>query len=142
VPQTPAKPAMIHDHRTMFCSLFVFTLILLSSGCRTANESRLVGIYRANGSCVVITLVVNPDHSFIQSTQTRKGETNQLTGRWSVDKKDRMITFEPFLDFLNDDHGRRLGSASFPPEVFGSVIEMGPIIVKCPDSDHEIYYSK
>jgi hypothetical protein len=85
---------------------------------------------------------VNPDHSFVQSAETRTGETNKLTGRWSVDKKDKMVTFEPFLDFLKDAQGRRVGGASFPPELMGWVIEMGPVIVKCPDSDHQIDYVK
>ncbi len=52
------------------------------------------------------------------------------------------MDFEPFLDFLNDAQGRQVGGASFPPEGIGKVIEMGPIIVKCPDSDHELYYAK
>jgi hypothetical protein len=90
----------------------------------------------------MITLVVNPDHSFVQSAQTRTGGTNRLTGKWSVDKKDQTITFEPFLDFLNDAQGRQVGGASFPPEILGLGIRMGPIIVKCPDSDHQIDYVK
>jgi len=91
---------------------------------------------------VTITLTVNPDHSFVQNAQTRTGETNRLTGTWSVDKIDKMMTFKPFLDFLNDTHGRQMGFASFPPEMMGPAIEMGPVIVKCPDSDHQINYIK
>ena len=128
--------------RGMSRALSISTLVFLCLGCRTANESRLVGTYRANASCVTITLVVNKDHSFVQSAQARSGETNRLTGRWSLDKKDKMMTFEPFLDFLNDDHGRQLGFASFSPELMGLVTEMGPVIVKCPDSDHQINYVK
>ena len=91
---------------------------------------------------MTITLVVNPDHSFVQSARAAAGETNRLTGRWSVDNKDKTMTFEPFLDFLNDEHGKRLGFASFPPEVIWPAIEMGPVVVKCPDSYHEIRYVK
>ena len=83
-----------------------------------------------------------PDHSFVQSVQTRTGGTNQLMGKWSVDKKDERITLEPFLDFLDDTQGRRVGGASFPPEMLGLGVRMGPIIVKCADSAHEIDYVK
>lgn len=122
--------------------LLVFAPIVLCLGCRTVNEVRLVGTYHAYASCVDVRLVVNPDHSFVQTAWIRGASENELSGSWSIDKKDRTITFKPFLDFLNDDHGRQLGFASFSPEVFGTVLELGPIIVKCPDSDHEINYSK
>jgi hypothetical protein len=122
--------------------ILVTALMVFCTKCSTVNESRLVGIYHANGSCVTITLVVNPDHSFVQSARAAAGETNRLTGRWSVDKKDKMMTFEPFLDFLNDEHGKRLGFANFPPEVIWPAIEMGSVVVKCPDSYHEIRYVK
>ena len=128
--------------RGMIRAAFVSTLVLICLGCNTVNESRLVGTYRADGSCVTITLVINSDRSFVQSAKTSTGETNRLTGRWSVDKKDKTMTFQPFLDFMNDTHGRQIGFASFPPEMMGWTIEMGPVIVKCPDSDHEIDYVK
>jgi hypothetical protein len=115
---------------------------LLVLACRTTNESRLVGTYRVDASCVTVSLVVNQDHSFVQRVETRDGETNRLTGKWSVDKKNGYIDFEPFLDFLNDAHGRQLGFASYPPEIIGTVIEIGPVILKCPDSDHELYYAR
>jgi hypothetical protein len=121
---------------------FVSTLILVCLACNTVDESRLVGTYRADGSCVTITLVVNPDHSFVQNAETRTRETNRITGRWTVDKKDRTITFRPFLDFLEDMHGRQIEYADFPPETMGWVIDMGPVIVKCPDSDHKVDYVK
>lgn len=127
--------------RGIIRGLFV-SLVLVCLGCSTVNESRLVGTYRADGSCVTITLSVNPDHSFVQNAETRTGETNRLTGRWSVDKRRKYIDFEPFLDFLNDDHGRQVGGASFPPQVMGLGIELGPVIVKCPDSNHQIDYIK
>jgi len=123
-------------------ALFVFTLSFLSLGCHTVNESKLIGTWRAEASCVTITLVVNPDHSFVQSVRTHTDEINRLTGRWSLDRRDKMMTFRPFLDFLNDRNGRQMGFASFPPVVMGPVIEMGSIIVKCPDSDHQIDYVK
>lgn len=122
--------------------MFISTLLLVCLGCNTVNESRLVGTYRADGLCVAITLTVNPDHSFVQSAETRTGEKNRLTGKWSVDKKDKTVTFEPFLDFLNDTQGKQVGGASFPPETTGLGIKMGPVIVRCPDSDHEVDYLK
>ncbi len=119
------------------------TLVVILLGCRTVNESRLVGTYLAKASCLTITVGVNSDHSFLQTVmRTTVGETNRLAGKWSVDKKDRVMTFEPFLDFLNDEHGRKLEFASFRSEIIGPVIEMVPIIVKCRDSVHELYYVK
>jgi len=94
--------------RGMIPAAFVSTLILFCLACNTVNESRLIGTYRADSSCVTITLVVNLDHSFVQSVQTRTGGTNQLAGKWSVDKKEETITLEPFLDFLNDAQGKAL----------------------------------
>ena len=117
-------------------------LLLSCLACRTTNESRLVGTYRADASCVIVTLVVKQDHSFEQIVETHESATNRLTGKWSVDRENGYMDFEPFLDFLNDAQGRQVGGASFPPEGIGKVIEMGPIIVKCPDSDHELYYAK
>ena len=122
------------------CCISAFALLLLA--CRTTNESRLVGAYRADAPCVTVSLTVNQDHSFVQIVETQKVETNRLTGKWSVDKEGGYMTFEPFLDFLNDAHGRQLGFASFPPEEIGTAVEMGPIIVKCPGSGHELYYAK
>ena len=130
------------ETKGMIRAAFVSTLILVCLACNTVNESRLIGTYRADSSCVTITLAVNPDHSFVQSVQTHTGGTNQLAGKWSVDKKDETITLEPFLDFLNDTQGRQVGGASFSPEMLGLGVRMGPIIVKCPDSVHEIDYVK
>ena len=125
------------------CVLLGLVLLAFSnSGCRTANESKLTGTYRAETSCVKITLVVNSDHSFVQSARTATGETNQLTGRWTVDKGDKMITFEPFLDFQNNAHGRQLGFANFSPEGIGPMVHLGPVIVKCYDSEYEVDYNK
>jgi hypothetical protein len=123
-------------------SLLISALLFVSLGCSTVNESRLVGKYSANGSCVNITLVVNADHSFVQTAETRDSATGQLRGAWSIDKKTKTMTFQPFLDFLNDDHGRQLGFTSFTPEMMGMVVEMGPVIVECPDSQHKIDYVK
>jgi hypothetical protein len=115
---------------------------MLLLACRTTNESRLVGTYRADASCVKVTLVVNQDHSFEQRVEAHDGATNQLTGKWSVDKENGYMNFEPFLDFLKDARGKQVRGASFSPEGIGTAIEMGPIIVKCADSDHELYYAK
>jgi hypothetical protein len=128
--------------RWMINGALVSALALVCLGCSTVNESRLVGTYRADGSCVTITLVVNSDHSFVQSAETRSGEINRVTGRWNVGEKDRTINFEPFLDFINDRHGRQVGGASFPPESMGLFVRLGPVVVKCPDSNRQIDYVK
>jgi hypothetical protein len=128
--------------RGMTRAALASTLVFVFIGCSTVNESRLIGTYHGDGSCVTITLVVNADHSFVQQVQTRAGETNELAGRWKVDRKDKSITFEPFLDFLNDARGRQIGFSTLSPEVMGWMIKMGPVIVKCPDSNHQIDYVK
>jgi hypothetical protein len=76
--------------RGMIRAAFVCTLVLVCLGRNTVDDRRLIGTYRADGSCVDITLVINSDHSFVQSAETRTGETNRLTGRWSVDKKEKI----------------------------------------------------
>jgi hypothetical protein len=53
------------------------------------------------------------------------------------------VDFDSFLDFSNDYRGSQVGEgAGFWPERFPRGILMGPIIVKCPDSSHEIDYVK
>lgn len=68
------------------------------------------------------------------------GEINRLSGKWILDNDG--VTFKPFLDFLKDDHGRQIDFAIFSPEVMPRGITMGPVIVKCPDSGHQIAYIK
>ena len=70
------------------------------------------------------------------------GETNRLTGRWSVDKAEKTVRFEPFLEFLEEGLGRQISGFSSPVEMLPRGITMGPEIVKCPDSNHEIDYIK
>jgi hypothetical protein len=115
-------------------------LVLLCTGCRVTSERLIVGTYRAEAPCETITLVVNRDYSFVQSVRTHTGEINRLSGKWSSDKYG--VTFKPFLDFLDNGQGSQRAFAGFLPEVMPRGITMGPIIVKCPDSDHEIDYVK
>jgi hypothetical protein len=91
---------------------------------------------------VTVTLVLRRDHSFLQSTRTRTGDTNQLTGKWSLDGKTAWVNFQPVLDFREGDHGRLMGGASFTADMMPRGISMGPVIVKCPDVDNEIDYIK
>jgi len=126
----------------MIRAVSVSTLIVVCLACTTTSEPRLVGTYRADGQCVAITLVLNPDHSFVQTAQTQTGKANRLTGKWRVDKKGNTIDFQPFLDFLNNMQGRQVGGATFPAETMGLFVRIGPVIVRCPDSDHQIDYVK
>jgi hypothetical protein len=121
--------------------LLISALFFSCLSCRVTSERFIVRTYRAESPCVTITLVVNRDHSFVQSVHTHAGEINQLSGSWSVDKSG-VVTFKPFLDFLNDDHGRQLGYTSFSAEVMPRGITMGPVIVKCSDSGHRVDYIK
>lgn len=106
------------------------------------SEQTIVGTYRAEAPCATITLIVNRDHSFVQSVRTNSGEANQLSGKWSVDKAHKTVDFEPSLDFIDDDRGRRIRGSIFVPELMPRGLTMGPIIVKCPDSPHQIDYVK
>ena len=123
-------------------ALLLSVLIFGCSGCRVTSERFIVGTYRAEAPCVTITLEVNRDHSFVQSVRTHSGEANKLVGRWSVDTSERLLNFEPFLDFLDDSRGRQVGGMSSPVELLPRGITIGPEIVKCPDSTHEIDYIK
>ena len=123
-------------------TLLVSALMLTCSGCRVTSERFIVGTYRAEAPCATITLQVNHDHSFVQSIRTHSGETNRLTGRWSVDKAEKTVQFEPFLEFLEEGLGRQISGFSSPVEMLPRGITIGPEIVKCPDSKHEIDYVK
>ena len=72
----------------------------------------------------------------------KSGEANQLSGKWRVDRNYRTVRFEPFLDFLDDTRGRQIANDDFSADVMPRGISMGPIIVKCPDSSHEVDYIK
>ncbi len=117
-------------------------VFVVTAGCRTRSESKIIGLYEAKTSCVDIRLAINRDHSFTQSVRTKRGEANQLTGTWSWDQRTRYVTFKPFLDFLKGIPGAETTSASFQPDVMGWVVEMGPVVIKCPDSSHEASCTK
>lgn len=106
------------------------------------NESSLVGIYHAETSCLAITLIVKADHSFVQSVRMKDGGAKQLSGNWSVERGGKWLVLKPFLDFTTNTQGTEAKSISLPPEAIGPVIEMGPVIIKCPDTTHEVNYSK
>ena len=130
--------------------LFTTLLIFLCAGCRVTDERLIVGTYRAEAPCVTITLVLNRDHSFVQSARTTGGETKQVKGRWFIRQwstdhhTEKTVDFESFLDFHEDYHGREggLGETGFVPERWPRGVLMGPIIVQCPDSGYKIDYVK
>ena len=121
-------------------------LILSGVGCHVTSERSIVGTYKAEAPCVTITLAVKQDHSFVQSVRTTSGETRQLTGKWTIHEWGQGLTtvdFDPFFDFLNDEHGDAGSSGTgFRPERWPRGILMGPIIVKCPESSYKIDYVK
>jgi hypothetical protein len=117
-------------------------LLLFAVGCRGKNEAQAVGKYSTGESCIEVTLRVNSDHTFLQKVTAKKIEINRLSGAWSLDKKTGFIHFKPFLDFLSDFHGREVGGFSAPVEGLGSTVELGPVMVKCPDSLGEMNYVK
>ena len=116
-------------------------LVFFSVSCRV-EESKVPGNWVADASCVTVTLAVKADHSFIQTARHGGVVVNELTGRWISNTKGEMVTFRPFLDFLDDEKGKRMESASFPPENLGLTTEMGPVMFRCQDGTHELYYAK
>jgi hypothetical protein len=127
--------------RRLKTGFLAFALACFSMACPVTSERFIVGTYRAESPCSDITLVVSRDHSFAQSVHTHAGGANQVSGKWTIDEKG-WITFKPFLDFLNDDQGRQLEAAFFRPEVLPRGITMGPVVIKCSDSSHQIDYVK
>ena len=121
---------------------FLASALIFSCGCQVTSERFIVGTYRAEAPCVTVTLVLRRDHSFLQSARAKTGDTNQLIGKWSLDGKTARVDFQPFLDFLEGDHGRQIGWASFTADMMPRGISMGPVIVKCPGADNEIDYVK
>ena len=120
----------------------VVIFLVVGSGCQITSERFLVGTYRAEAPCVSVTLSVNKDHTFAQDVKTKQGEANRLIGRWNIDSS-QIVTFEPFLDFIDDPRGRSGNSGTgFRAERWPRGIMMGPIIVKCPESSYKIDYVK
>jgi len=137
--------------RTGRMMFLLFVLIISCSGCHVTSERFIVGTYRAEAPCVEVTLVLNRDHSFVQSARTTSGETKQLIGKWSINQWNvdhqmvKTVDFDSFLDFSQDHHGRLggPGGTGFRPERWPRGVLMGPIIVKCPDSSsYKIDYVK
>ena len=121
-----------------------FSLVLWSAGCRTIEESNVVGTYRASAPCVTISLVLNADHSFVQSLRTTSGFTKELRGSWSLDPSTdrKLIEFKPFLDLLHGERGEQVGGVELRAESIGPILQMGPLIAACPESTHEMNYVK
>ena len=91
---------------------------------------------------MTITLVVNHDHSFVQSARRGSGDTRQITGKWWLDS-DKIVEFDSFLDFRNDERGEGgvgMGGTGFRAERWPRGVMMGPIIVKCPESSYKTDY--
>jgi hypothetical protein len=128
----------------------VSALIASCLGCHVTSERFIVGTYRAEAPCVTITLVLNRDHSFVQSARTAAGETKQVKGKWFIRQwgtdhpTEKTVDFDSFLDFHEDYHGREggPGETGFIPERWPRGVLMGPIIVQCPDSGYKIDYVK
>ena len=124
--------------RTVFVALALQVFI----GCSSLNERQLIGTYKAEVSCVTISLVLRQDFSFTQTVRTSTGGFNELEGTWSLDRKTNSLSFTPFLDFIDNTSGKRVRSSIFSPERIAISIALGPIIVKCPDSNAEVNYIK
>jgi len=102
----------------------------------------MVGPYKAEAPCVTVDLVLNKDHYFTETVRTKAGETRRLNGHWRFDKTYNDIEFKPFLNFLEDNRGYQISRFVSGIEALPKGIVMGPIIVKCPDSSHEIDFVK
>ncbi len=110
-------------------------------GCAVSSESSIIGRYTASAPCLTANLLVNADHSYIQRIDERSGGTREVKGRWHLDQKSGLITFERLLS-LTSPNPDRAGLSAFQPErVFRRII-MGPDIVRCQDSDYEVDYVK
>jgi hypothetical protein len=85
--------------------LSLVTIGIISSACQTTSERYIVGVYRASTPCVTLTLVLNKNHSFVQTAKAKSGETQSLTGKWFVShweidhRIQKTVDFDSFLDF-------------------------------------------
>jgi hypothetical protein len=127
--------------------VFLGSALLCSClGCHVTSERLIVGTYRAEAPCVTITLVLNRDHSFLQTVRTTSGETKQLTGKWTIGQWGqgiKTVDFDSFLDFSKNEHGLQgSGGTGFRPELWPRGILMGPVIVECSESSYKIDYVK
>ena len=114
------------------------------------SKQSVQGTYRAETPCVTITLLLNRDHSFVQSVRTTSGEKKELAGKWSIDqfnidhKMIETVDFDSFLDFSEDERGRQggPGGTGFRTERWPRGVIMGPVIVHCPNSSYKVDYVK
>ena len=122
--------------------LTLVPLVLVASlGCRVTGERRIVGTYKADCPCLKITLLLKSDHAFVEKTITNTGKIGELRGRWSIDQKFKTVDLRPFLDFREGEPGKESDIGSFKPEFWFGRITIGPIVVKCPESDYEINFA-
>jgi hypothetical protein len=96
-------------------------LISFGTGCLVKSDRFVAGTYHAESPCATITLIVQRDHSFVQSVHTNAGGVNQLSGSWDRDEKG-WITFRPFLDFprmstVSNWRQRSIGQYCYPEEL-------------------------
>jgi hypothetical protein len=109
-------------------------------GCRATSERSIVGTFEAQSPCNTVTLQVSKGHTFVQSVSTSLGPAKHISGTWEL--KHGTVYFRPFLDFATTVEGEQRNGASFEVERGPFTTTMGPIIVKCPDSSHELDYVK
>ena len=118
-------------------------ILLALSGCaHVTSESRMTGTYKVENKCATVLLSVREDHSFKQTVSAGGIEVNNISGRWTYYQNTKMLQFTPFLDFMNDPHGKTVSGSSMPPEFIFGLIHMGPSIFKCGDSTYEDDYVK
>jgi hypothetical protein len=131
------RQALMRAHKLVFATLF-----LLTSACVVTHDEDIAGTYIAKTPCATITLAVSVDHTFVQRVRTFSGETNELRGKWAVDVNTGWTSFEPFLGFSRSERGERGTGYSAKVERLPEGLTMGPMIITCPDSAHEVNYVK
>jgi hypothetical protein len=114
-------------------------LLLFLAACTVTREDYIAGTYLLTAPCVTAALVLKLDHSFLQTVRTNSGETNRLTGVWSV-SRGGFVYIRPILSLRDASRGQKIGGLASKVEWSMDGRRIGPEIVQCADSAYEVDY--
>jgi hypothetical protein len=114
--------------------------VLSTSACFVLSETSVVGTYTARAPCGTATLEIKRDHSFLQTVRGASGEQYTRSGLWTLNGTG-VMSFSVTTDHST---GANVCKVDVPPitrvERWPRGKTIGPIVVICPDSPHEVDY--
>jgi len=79
---------------------------------RSPSHSQMIGQYRAEFPWGEALLSLNPDQSFREAIRTRTGDSQELTGKWTVDSNwPARVSLTPYWDLTQEGPKGKLSSS-------------------------------